>query len=30
MGICEHYVRLPLVPASDATSKKIAQFVKGA
>ncbi len=28
MGMCEQYVRLPLVPASESTSKKIAQFLK--
>jgi 4-hydroxy-tetrahydrodipicolinate synthase len=29
LGLCENYLRLPLVPVSDATSKKIVQFMKG-
>ncbi|GAA4468988.1 4-hydroxy-tetrahydrodipicolinate synthase [Nemorincola caseinilytica] len=29
MGICEQYVRLPLVQASDALSKKMAQYLNG-
>ena len=28
MGMCENILRLPLVPVSDATAKKIAAFVK--
>lgn len=28
MGLCENYLRLPLVPATDGTSKKIAQYLK--
>ncbi len=29
VGICEQYLRLPLVPVSEPTAKKIAQFTKG-
>lgn len=29
MGICAQYLRLPLVPVSEATAAKIAQFVSG-
>ncbi len=29
MDLCENVLRLPLVPVSDATAKKIAAFVKG-
>lgn len=29
MGMCENILRLPLVPVSDATNKKIGQLVKG-